>query len=52
MSKFKTPNNKNICEICIKLEVHIFNVRTIIMESLNIKEWILLELQIKISHFS
>ena len=29
-----------------KYKVHIFNVWTIIVQSLNIKEWILLELQI------
>ena len=39
MSKFKTPENEiNIREMCIKKEVHIFNVCTIIRQSLNIKE--------------
>ena len=32
--------------MCTKKEVHIFNVWTIIMPSLNIKEWKLFELQI------
>ena len=39
-------NEKNIHEMCIKYKVHIFNVWTIIIQSLKIKEWILLELQI------
>ena len=37
---------KKKSEICIKWTVHIFNVWTIIMQSLNMKEWILLELQL------
>ena len=47
MSKFNTHQKweKN-CEMGTKYEVHIFNVWTIIVQSLNIKEWILLELQI------
>ena len=32
--------------MCTKFEVHMFNIWTIIMQSLNIKEWKLLELQI------
>ena len=32
--------------MCTKQEVHIFKVWTIIMQSLNIKEWKMLELQI------
>ena len=32
--------------MCTKSEVHIFNVQTIAMQSFNIKEWKLLELQI------
>ena len=32
--------------MCTKKNVHIFNVWTIIMQSLNIKEWKLFELQI------
>ena len=42
----KTPKNENIREICTKYQVHIFNVWPIIMQSLNVREWILLELQI------
>ena len=46
MCKFKTPKNKkNIRKICIKYELHILNLWTIIMQSLNVKEWILLEFQ-------
>ena len=32
--------------MCTKYKVHIFNLWTIIMQSLNIKEWKLFELQI------
>ena len=47
MSKFNTLEYcKNIYQMCTKKEVHIFYVWTIIMQSLNIKEWKLLELQI------
>ena len=47
MSKFNTHQKwqKYLLNVQ-KTEVHIFNVWTIIMQSLNIKEWILLELQI------
>ena len=41
MSKFNTHKNEKYL-----LKVHIFNVWKIIMQSLNKKEWILLELQI------
>ena len=47
MSKFNTLKNcENIYQMCTKKKVHIFNVWTIIMQSLNIKEWKLFELQI------
>ena len=47
MSNFITPKKwENINQMCTKREVHIFNVWTIIMQSLNIKQWKLLELQI------
>ena len=39
-------NEKNIHKMCTKSEVHIFNMWTIIMQSLNKKKWKLLELQI------
>ena len=46
MSTFNTRKIwENIYQMCTKWEVHIFNVWTIIMERLNIKEWKLLELQ-------
>ena len=32
--------------MCTKYEVHVFNVWTVIVQSLNIKEWTLFELQI------
>ena len=36
---FKTPKDENKNhEMCTNMEVHIFNVGTIIMQSLNIKE--------------
>ena len=38
ISKFKTHKKEKNHEMCTKLKVHIFYVRTIIMESLNIKE--------------
>ena len=44
LSSTPIKNEKNIYQMCTKSEVHIFNVRTIIMESLNIKEVKLLEL--------
>ena len=43
MSKFKIPKND---EMCTKYNVHIWNVSTIITQSLIIEEWKLLELQI------
>ena len=47
MSKFNTPQKFEIIfQMCTKYEVHIFNVWTIIMQILNIKEWKLFELQI------
>ena len=47
ISKFKTPKNENKNhKMCTKYKVHIFNVWTIIMQSLNIKERKLLELQV------
>ena len=47
VSKFNTCEKceKNY-QMCTKWEVHIFNVWTIIRQSLNIKKWKLLELQI------
>ena len=45
--KFKTPkNDQEIHEMCTKNKVHIFNVWIINMQSLNIKEWNLFEIQI------
>ena len=43
MSKFNSPKNKKLSNVH-KKEKHMFNVWTIIMQSLNIKEWKLLEL--------
>ena len=43
MSKYNSPKNKKIFVKCPK-EVHMFNVWTMIMQSLNIKEWKLFEL--------
>ena len=45
MSKFNIPKNKKYLSNLHKKERHMFNVWTIIMQSLNIKEWKLLELQ-------
>ena len=47
MSNFNTRKKcENIYQMLTKKEVHIFNVWTIIMQSLNLKEWKLFELQI------
>ena len=47
MSKSNTRKKwENIYQMCTKWKVHIFNVWTAIMQSLNKKEWKLLELQI------
>ena len=46
MSKFNSPKNKKMLIKFAKKERHMLNVWTIIMQSLNIKEWKLLELQI------
>ena len=43
---------KKICEMDTKQKVHIFNVWTIITQSLNIKECIPLELQIRAATFT
>ena len=51
MSKFYSPKIRNFYQVLTKKEVHMFNVWTMIMQSLNIKEWKLFELHI-IHHLS
>ena len=46
MSKFNSLKNKKMFIKFAEKGRHMFNVWTIIMQSLNIKEWKLLELQI------
>ena len=46
-SKLNTRQKwENIFQMCTRLEVHMTDVWTIIMQGLNIKKWKLLELQI------
>ena len=46
MSKFNSPKDKKIFIKCPQKGMHMFNVWTMIMQSLNIKEWKLFELHI------
>ena len=46
LSSTDLKNKKIIINCAQNLEVHMFNVRIIIVQILNIKEWKLLELQI------
>ena len=46
LSSTPVKNGKKLCNLHKKKEVHIFNVWTIIVQSLTVKEWKLLELQI------